>query len=58
MKLLCGAKESPLQGGSSSADISQSFIVDLLYTEYYQRNMEQCSENHRKTSAPALNKLS
>lgn len=55
--LLCGARESPLQGGSSSADICQSFLVDLLYTEYYRRNFERCSACNAKTSASVLNKL-
>ncbi|MEG1878448.1 MAG: MurR/RpiR family transcriptional regulator, partial [Pseudoflavonifractor sp.] len=55
--LLCGAKESPLQGGSTSADISQAFVFDLMYTEYYRRNWEKCSENNRRTSASVLNKL-
>ena len=57
MTLLCGANESPLQGGSSSADISQSFLFDLLYTEYYRKNWEKCSEINRRTSQSVLNKL-
>lgn len=57
LTLLCGARESPLQGGSASADISQSFLVDLLYTEYYRRNFDRCSVNNEKTSASVLNKL-
>lgn len=55
--LLCGADESPLQGGSSSADISQAFLVDLLYTEYYRRNYGRCSVYNERTSASVLNKL-
>ena len=55
--LLCGARESPLQGGSSSADIAQSFLVDLLYTEYYRRNFARCSVWNEKTAASVLNKL-
>ena len=55
--LLCGANESPLQGGSAGADICQSFVTDLLYTEYYRRNFAVCSENNEKTSASVLNKL-
>lgn len=57
LTLLCGARESPLQGGSASADIAQSFLVDLLYTEYYRRNFERCSVCNEKTSASVLNKL-
>ena len=35
--LLCGANEGPLQGGSTSAEISQLFLIDLMYSEYYRR---------------------
>ncbi|MCC8024426.1 MAG: MurR/RpiR family transcriptional regulator [Clostridium sp.] len=55
--LLCGANESPLQAGSSSAEISQLFLIDLLYTEYYRRYFEQCSVNNEKTSASVMEKL-
>lgn len=55
--LLCGANEGPLQGGSSSADISQTFLVDLLYTEYYRRNYERCSQINERTAASVLSKL-
>lgn len=55
--LLCGANEGPLQGGSTSAEISQLFLIDLLYTEYYRRHFEQCSANNEKTSASVMEKL-
>jgi len=55
--LLSGANEGPLQGGSTSAEISQLFLVDLLYTEYYRRYFEHCSANNEKTSASVLEKL-
>lgn len=55
--LLCGARETPLQGGSSGADISQTFLMDLLYTEYYRRNFSRCSQNNEKTAMAVLNKL-
>lgn len=55
--LLCGANESPLHGGSASADISQALLFDLLYTEYYRRNWSRCSKVNCKTSASVLNKL-
>lgn len=55
--LLYGANEGPLQSGSASADISQTFLVDLLYTEYYRRNLGRCSQNNEKTAASVLNKL-
>lgn len=55
--LLCGANEGPLQGGSTSAEISQSFLIDLMYSEYYRRRFDVCSKNNEKTSASVLEKL-
>lgn len=57
LTLLCGANEGPLQGGSTSAEISQLFLVDMLYTEYYRRYFDQCSKNNEKTSGSVLEKL-
>lgn len=55
--LLSGANEGPLQGGSTSVEISQLFLVDLLYSEYYRRHFERCSKNNEKTSQSVLEKL-
>ena len=55
--LLCGANEGPLQGGSTSAEISQLFLVDLMYTEYYRRYYESCRRNNEKTSGSVVEKL-
>lgn len=55
--LLSAANEGPLQGGSTSAEICQLFLVDLMYTEYYRRYFERCSKNNEKTSASVLEKL-
>ena len=55
--LLCGANEGPLQGGSTSAEISQLFLIDLMYSEYYRRYFDVCSKNNEKTSASVLEKL-
>ena len=55
--LLSGANEGPLQGGSTSAEISQLFLVDLIYTEYYRRYFDKCSQNNERTSASVLEKL-
>ena len=57
LTLLCGANESPLQAGSSSAEISQLFLIDLLYTEYYRTYYDTCSVNNEKTSASVMAKL-
>ena len=55
--LLCGANEGPLQGGSTSAEICQLFLVDLMYTEYYRRYYDRCSKNNEKTSGAVVEKL-
>lgn len=55
--LLCGANEGPLQGGSTSAEISQLFLIDLLYSEYYRRYFDFCSKNNEKTSSSVIDKL-
>lgn len=55
--LLCGANEGPLQGGSTSSEISQLFLIDLMYTEYYRRHFEECNKNNEKTSASVLDKM-
>lgn len=55
--LLCGANEGPLQGGSTSVEISQLFLIDLLYSEYYRRYFDVCSKNNEKTSGSVLEKL-
>jgi len=57
LTLLCGAKEGPLQGGSTSAEISQLFLVDLMYTEYYRRYFDKCSKNNEKTSGSVVDKI-
>lgn len=55
--LLCGANEGPLQGGSTSSEISQLFLIDLMYTEYYRRYFERCNRNNEKASVSVLDKM-
>lgn len=55
--LLCGANEGPLQGGSASSEISQMFLIDLLYTEYYRRYYDSCKINNEKVSASVVDKM-
>lgn len=57
LTLLSGANEGPLQGGSTSGEISQLFLIDLMYTEYYRRYFEVCSKNNEKTSGSVLERL-
>lgn len=55
--LLCGAEESPLEGGSMSAKMGQLYLIDLLYQEYYAKNYEISRENNKKTSTAVVEKL-
>ena len=57
LTLLSGANEGPLQGGSTSGEISQLFLIDLMYTEYYRRYFDVCSKNNEKTSRSVLEKI-
>lgn len=55
--LLCGSNEGPLEGGSMCAKISQLYIIDILFQEYYRRNLGISSENNKKTSRAVVDKL-
>lgn len=55
--LLCGANEGPLQGGSTSSEISQLFLIDLMYTEYYRRYFETCNQVNERVSSSVLDKM-
>lgn len=55
--LLCGSNEGPLQGGSTSSEISQLFLIDLMFTEYYRRYFDRCNKNNEKVSASILDKM-
>lgn len=55
--LLCGAKESPLEGGSLASKIGQLFMIDVLYQEYYKKNYSECNDNHQKTTKAVVEKL-
>jgi len=55
--LVCGSNEAPLEGGSMGAKLSQLFIVDILFNEYYRRNKAESKENNKKTSRAVVEKL-
>ena len=55
--LLSGANEGPFQSGSTSAEISQRFLIDLMYTEYYRRYFKRCSRYNEKSTASVVEKL-
>ena len=55
--LVCGSNEGPLDGGSMGAKLSQLYIIDVLFQEYYHRNPDISKENNRKTSNAVVEKL-
>jgi len=55
--LLCGANEGPLQGGSLSAKISQLYLLDVLYFEYFKKTYEKSSLNKEITAKAVADKL-
>ncbi|MFC5700622.1 MurR/RpiR family transcriptional regulator [Cohnella faecalis] len=57
LSLLCGANEGPLQGGSLSAKLSQLYLLDVLYVEYFKRTYEQSTMNKESTASSVTVKL-
>ncbi len=55
--LLCGSKETPLQGGSVPSRVSMLFIIDVLFNQYCRSNNQISLENANKTSKALITKL-
>ncbi|WP_423801062.1 MurR/RpiR family transcriptional regulator [Neobacillus sp. SAB-20_R2A] len=55
--LLCGANEGPLQGGSLSAKLSQLYLLDLLYAEYFKRTYKESTVNKDSTAKAVIEKM-
>lgn len=55
--LLCGCNEGPLEGGSMGAKLSQLYILDILFREYYRRNLGVSTDNNQRTSRAVVEKL-
>ncbi len=55
--LLCGANEGPLQGGSLSAKLSQLYLLDLLYIEYFRRTYDESVINKESTAKSIVEKM-
>lgn len=51
--LQIGGNESPLQAGSVAARIAQMYLLDVLFSEFSRRNLDDCVRN-RKRIADAL----
>lgn len=55
--LISGSKEGPLEGGSMGVKITQLYIIDILFHEYYKRNHSESVDNNKKTSKAVVEKL-
>lgn len=55
--LLCGSNEGPFQGGSLSTKVTQMYLLDILYTEYFKKNYLLCDKNKKRTTQSIANKL-
>jgi len=55
--LLCGSNEGPLQGGSLSAKISQLYLLDILYAEYFRRTQRESTLNREYTAKAVIEKM-
>lgn len=56
LTLLCGATEGPFQGGSLSAKLSQLFLLDIIYQEYFRRTYDISMRNKSLTSEAVVEK--
>jgi DNA-binding MurR/RpiR family transcriptional regulator len=55
--LLIGGKESPLEGGSMAAKISQLYVIDLLCTGLALANKEKALQMKEKTAQSVVDKI-
>ncbi len=55
--LLSGSNEGPLQGGSLSAKISQLYLLDILYAEYFKRTYKESVLNKETTVKAVIEKM-
>lgn len=55
--ILSGSDEGPLQGGSVPATIGQLYILDIIYSEFYQICHKTLHPNRKKTSQAVLDRL-
>lgn len=55
--LVCGSNEGPLDGGAMGTKLSQLYVIDVLFQEYYARNKQESMENNKKTSRAVVDKL-
>jgi DNA-binding MurR/RpiR family transcriptional regulator len=54
--LRCGSDESPLQLSSVPAKLAQLFLVDVLFSEFCRRNIDECEKARERVAAALAEK--
>ena len=49
--LLCGSNEGPFQFGSVPAKVAQLIVIDVLFREYYSRNILSSEDNVQRIAS-------
>jgi DNA-binding MurR/RpiR family transcriptional regulator len=49
--LLCGSNEGPFQFGSVPAKVAQLVVIDVLFREYYSRNVRSSEDNVQRIAS-------
>lgn len=57
ISLLCSSNERTVHGYSLSMELTQMFMLDILYTEFVRRNHEKALENKEASSSILSDKL-
>ncbi len=55
--LPCGANEGPLQGGSIAVRMSQLYLLDVLYLEYFRQTLPDSARNKERTASAITDKI-
>lgn len=55
--LLCGSNEGPLQGGSLSTTLTQLYLLDILYAQFFIKHYEISKANKARTTEAISSKL-
>lgn len=54
--LQCGANENSLQSGSIAARIAQMYLLDVVFSEFSRKNLDQCRNNRCRIAQALANR--
>ena len=55
--LQCGANENALQSGSVAARIAQMYLLDILFSEFSRKDLEQCLQIRGRIADALANRM-